>query len=83
MLYTVGKIIELAFRRIWPFVIWSSVEEVMVKTLKTTQKPNSHAGKAQKTISRRPFTLAIYSFCVSCFHPPRRVVPSINTPMNY
>jgi hypothetical protein len=71
MVYMVGTGIELGFKRIWPFVIWSSLEEVMVKTLKTTQKPNSHAGKAQKTISRSPFTLTNQILCFYVFTHPR------------
>jgi hypothetical protein len=44
ILCTVWKVIKLCFQRIWSHVTWMFLVGVMIKTLKTSQKPRRRAG---------------------------------------
>ena len=78
ILHMVWKLIKLTFQRIQRHVIWKSQGGVIVKTLKTAQKTNSHAETTQKLISWKLVHIAYPFFSVLCLYLSRRVVPSIN-----
>ena len=69
MVYMVGKVIELAFQRIWPFVIWTSQGGVMTETLKTVPEEPEDARELKSTSGMLlPVGL-----------PPPNVAPSVHT----
>jgi hypothetical protein len=81
MLHMVWKVIKLTFQPNKPHVIWSFQDGVIVKTLNTAQKSNSHTETQQEASSKRPFHIVRLIFFISCFYLSRRVVPCINIPL--
>ena len=64
----VRNLINLAFQRIQPHVIWRFLEEVIIKILKTTQKSKTTRNSALQISRRGFFTLARENTFVLCLY---------------
>jgi hypothetical protein len=60
-----GTVLKSTFHCNWRYVFSSSLERVIAKTLKTTQKSNNHAGITQERGGLFTFRLFIFCFVVS------------------